>query len=93
MNALTQSKPAWLVLGPQVAGFEVTRDNSPDRRAPREGGGVRLFIIMSIDKNSSGLPEVNIHKRTTKVNLGVIVGVLVFLVITISMVFWFSANR
>ena len=34
---------------------------------------------MSIDKNSSGLPAVNVHKRTTKVNLWMIAAVLGFL--------------
>ena len=34
---------------------------------------------MSIDKESSGLPEVNTHRRTTKVNLWMIAAVVFFL--------------
>ena len=34
--------------------------------------------FMSVDKDSSGLPEMNVHRRTTKVNLGIVVGVLIF---------------
>lgn len=34
---------------------------------------------MSIDKNSTGLPEINVHKRTTKVNLWMVAAVLGFL--------------
>ena len=35
---------------------------------------------MSIDKESSGIPEVNVHRPTTKVNLWMIAGILMFLV-------------
>ncbi|HWL15099.1 MAG TPA: hypothetical protein VNR00_05810 [Opitutus sp.] len=45
---------------------------------------------MAIDKESSGLPEVDIKRRTTKVNLGVVVGVVVFLVAMAAIVYWFS---
>ena len=48
---------------------------------------------MSIDKDSSGLPEVNVHKRTTKVNLSVIAGVLLFFAITVAVVAWLSASQ
>lgn len=34
---------------------------------------------MSIDKNSSGLPEVNLSRPTTKVNVWMVVGILLFL--------------
>ena len=34
---------------------------------------------MSIDKDSTGLPEVNLHHADTKINLGIVIGVLVFL--------------
>jgi hypothetical protein len=34
---------------------------------------------MSIDKQSTGLPEINVHKRTTKVNLWMVAAVIVFL--------------
>lgn len=48
---------------------------------------------MSIDKESTGIPEVNIHKRTTKVNLSVIAGVVLFLVAMGGVVAWLAANR
>ncbi len=47
---------------------------------------------MAIDKESSGLPEVDIKRRTTKVNLGVVVGVVVFLVAMAAIVYWFSRH-
>jgi hypothetical protein len=56
-------------------------------------GAVHRRALMSIEKESSGLPEMNVHKRTTKVNLGVIAGVLVFLAIAVSVVVWLSATR
>ena len=45
---------------------------------------------MSIDKHSNGLPEVNVHKKTTKVNLSVIAGVLVFFAIMGGILYWFA---
>lgn len=48
---------------------------------------------MSIEKDSSGLPDVNVHKRTTKVNLSVIAAVLLFFVITVSVVVWLWASN
>ncbi|MES2695703.1 MAG: hypothetical protein V4773_19675 [Verrucomicrobiota bacterium] len=48
---------------------------------------------MSIEKESSGLPEVNVHKRTTKVNLSIIGGVLLFFVIMAAVVIWLVASH
>lgn len=48
---------------------------------------------MSIDKNSSGFPEMDPHKATTKVNLWMVVGVLVFFAITAGVVAWFWASN
>lgn len=45
---------------------------------------------MSIDKHSNGVPEVNVHKKTTKVNLSVIAGVLVFFAIMGGILYWFA---
>lgn len=47
-------------------------------------------IQMSIDKESSGIPEVNVHRRTTKVNLWMIVGILVFFIVGGAAAFWIS---
>jgi hypothetical protein len=49
---------------------------------------------MSIDKHSSGLPDVNVHKRTTKVNLSIVIGVALFFAVTAGIVWWlWSSNR
>jgi hypothetical protein len=38
-------------------------------------------IHMSIDKESDGIPEVNVHRWTTKVNLWMIVAILAFFIV------------
>ena len=48
---------------------------------------------MSIEKESSGLPEMNVHKRTTKVNFSIVIGVAVFLGAMAIVIWWFSANH
>jgi hypothetical protein len=48
---------------------------------------------MSIDKESTGFPETNVHKRTTKVNLAIMIGVALFFAITFSVVWWFWASN
>ncbi|HWL17823.1 MAG TPA: hypothetical protein VNR00_19590 [Opitutus sp.] len=45
---------------------------------------------MAIDKESSGVPEVDWGRRTTKVNLGIVVGVAVFYAIAYGALWWFS---
>ncbi len=45
---------------------------------------------MAIDKESSGMPEMNVHKRTTKVNLWMVVGILIFFVMMAVIVFVFA---
>ena len=47
---------------------------------------------MSIDKESDGVPEVDVSKRTTKVNLSVIVAVGLFLGIG-AVIMWWLAQR
>ena len=37
---------------------------------------------MSIDKDSDGLPGVNVHRRTTKVNLWMIAAILAFFAVS-----------
>lgn len=53
-----------------------------------------MLHAMSIDKDSSGIPEVDVHKRTTKVNLSIIIGVAIFLAVMSGMavVLWLT-NR
>ena len=48
---------------------------------------------MSIDKNSDGVPEVNMSRRTSKVNLGVVIGVILFLAAMGAVIFWFSGQE
>lgn len=48
---------------------------------------------MSIEKNSSGIPEMNVHKRTTKVNLSIIAGIGLFFLITAAVVVWLWASH
>lgn len=48
---------------------------------------------MAIDKESNGLPEVNVHRRTTQVNLGIMVGVGIFLLIAAAVVIWLAIRH
>ena len=48
---------------------------------------------MSIDKQSTGLPEINVRKRTTKVNLWMIVAVMVFLSFMAAAAVWTSREK
>jgi hypothetical protein len=48
---------------------------------------------MSIDKHSNGVPEVDLSKRTTKVNLSVIVAVVAFFAIGGIAMWWWLAHR
>lgn len=45
---------------------------------------------MSIEKESTGLPEVDATRRTTKVNLGVIIGAALFLAAMFLVLFAFA---
>ena len=48
---------------------------------------------MSIDKEGSGFPEVDLRKRTTKVNMSIVIGVAVFLAAMLAVVAWFWSSR
>jgi hypothetical protein len=52
-----------------------------------------LSSTMSIERDSDGLPQVNVHKRTTKVNFSVVIGVAIFFAVTFAVVWWFSTTR
>jgi hypothetical protein len=45
---------------------------------------------MAIDKESSGVPEVDLKRRTTKVNLSIIVAVGIFYAIGFGLLIWFT---
>jgi hypothetical protein len=45
---------------------------------------------MAIDKESTGLPEVDVHRRTTKVNLSMIMAVGLFFAIVFTVLFVFA---
>jgi hypothetical protein len=47
---------------------------------------------MGFDANSAGQPIVNVHKKTTQVNLWMVVGVALFFIIGAAALFWLS-NR
>lgn len=47
---------------------------------------------MSIDKESNGLPTVNVHRRTTKVNLWMVAAILFFFAVMAGMAFWVSRD-
>ena len=59
---------------------------------PERLGCTRVSRGMSIDKESSGVPEVNFGKKTTKVNLWMVGGMLVFFLLMGSLLVYF-ANR
>lgn len=48
---------------------------------------------MSIDKESTGVPEFNVHRRTTKVNVGIVVGVVLFLLVAAAVIAWFALRH
>ncbi|HUR56477.1 MAG TPA: hypothetical protein VM029_02125 [Opitutaceae bacterium] len=43
---------------------------------------------MSIEKDSSGVPQVDVHRRTTKVNFSIVIGVGIFLAAMAALVAW-----
>ena len=45
---------------------------------------------MSIDKESSGVPDVNVKRRTTKVNIFMIFAVVVFFAVMAGVAVWIS---
>ena len=47
---------------------------------------------MSIDKESSGMPEIDLHRRTTKVNLATSLGVTLFLIVAAVAIIWFAQH-
>ena len=48
---------------------------------------------MSIDKHSSGMPEIDVGRRTTKVNLGTMIGVALFLAIAAAVIIWYASHH
>jgi len=45
---------------------------------------------MSIDKESNGIPSVNVHRPDTKVNLSMVAAILVFLAAAAAATWWIS---
>jgi hypothetical protein len=45
---------------------------------------------MSIDKESTGLPTVNVHRQTTKINLWMVAAILFFFAIMTAIAVWVS---
>ncbi|HTL67287.1 MAG TPA: hypothetical protein VL200_06475 [Lacunisphaera sp.] len=48
---------------------------------------------MSIDKDSNGLPEVDLHRRTTKVNLFQILAIGLFILAGIGLLWWVARQH
>jgi hypothetical protein len=48
---------------------------------------------MAIDKEGSGVPEFDVHRRTTKVNMATIAAVVMFFVIAAAAIFWFATTH
>jgi hypothetical protein len=48
---------------------------------------------MAIDKESSGIPEVDFRRPSTKVNLAIIVGGAIFFAITFALVIYFMRRE
>jgi len=48
---------------------------------------------MSIDRNSSGFPEVDPRRRTTKVNFSIVVGIAVFFGAMFAVAWWFATSH
>jgi len=44
---------------------------------------------MSIEQGSSGVPEINVQRKSTKVNLSIVVGLVLFFLVTFAVVWWF----
>ncbi len=68
-------------------------ENPAPVAAPAAQIAVHRLPVMSIDKESTGLPEVNTHKRTTKVNLSIVIGVAIFFAAMAGVVWWLSTTR
>lgn len=47
---------------------------------------------MGFDPQNAGEPIVNVHKRTTKVNLSVVVAVILFIVLGAAAMVWVSGR-
>ena len=43
---------------------------------------------MAFEPQTASKPLVDVHKRTTKVNIGVVIGVVLFLVVGIAVAIW-----
>ena len=48
---------------------------------------------MSIEKEGSGLPEVDVRKRTTKVNFSIILGLIIFFAAMFGVGWWFWSTN
>lgn len=47
---------------------------------------------MDREQNPELKPGVDVHKRTTKVNIGVVLGVMAFLIVTFVAVIWYQRH-
>jgi hypothetical protein len=80
-------QPGWRATTHQLELREVAVHETRNRLRVR-----RVNRIMSIDKESDGVPEVNLHRRTTKVNLVMIIIVSLFILGGVAAMWW-MVNR
>jgi hypothetical protein len=52
-----------------------------------------VYPAMSIDKESSGMPEIDVGRRTTKVNFGTMIGVVLFLAVGAAVIIWYASHH
>lgn len=76
------------------ASYDLAGHRAAAQPGPAPAGDSAVHAAyMAIDKESNGMPEVNVHRSTTKVNLGVIVGIVLFFLIGAAAVFWLSQRN
>ena len=71
-------------------GWEIPWRRVNHTRGRNAPPGSRVGVRMAIDKESSGLPEMDLRRRTTKVNLWMIVAVALFFVFTGVLVLFYA---
>jgi hypothetical protein len=54
------------------------------------GAAAEVSVGMSIDKESNGLPEVNVRHAGTKVNLGIVAAIVLLFTVATAIAFWVS---
>jgi hypothetical protein len=77
-------------LGESILFWAACFDRSEARAAAAPRAVRQVSLGMSIDKESSGLPEVNVRHASTKVNLGMIAAIVLLFTVATAIAFWVS---